>query len=74
MAKLKIMLYKSNQRKDGSCPICLRVAKQDKVKYISLGKKGCPVCRPLGIAKHQYIRTDWTTHIWLSAVPRIYIR
>ena len=31
------MLYKSNQKKDGSYPICLRVAKQDKVKYISLG-------------------------------------
>lgn len=37
MAKFKIMLYKSNQKKDGSYPICLRVAKQDKVKYICLG-------------------------------------
>lgn len=37
MAKFKIMLYKSNQKKDGSYPICLRIAKQNKVKYISLG-------------------------------------
>lgn len=37
MAKFKIMLYKSNQKKDGSYPVCLRIAKQNKVKYISLG-------------------------------------
>ena len=27
----------SNQRKDGSCPVCLRVTKNGKRKYIDLG-------------------------------------
>lgn len=36
MAKMKITLFKSNVRKDGSCPVCLRVAKGNKVKYIDL--------------------------------------
>ena len=30
------MLFKSNIRRDGSCPVCLRVAKEDKTKYIDL--------------------------------------
>ena len=37
MPKTSIMLYKSNQRKDGSCPVCLRVTKNGKRKYIDLG-------------------------------------
>lgn len=37
MAKFRILIYKSNQRKDGSYPVCLRVAKKDKTKYIDLG-------------------------------------
>lgn len=37
MKNLKIMLYKSNQRRDGSYPVCLRVSKDGKRKYISLG-------------------------------------
>lgn len=37
MAKFKIIIYKSNRRKDGSYPVCLRVAKQDKTKYMDLG-------------------------------------
>ncbi len=37
MAKFQFLLYRSNQRKDGSYPVCLRVAKQDKTKYINLG-------------------------------------
>ena len=37
MAKFQILIYKSNRRKDGSCPVCLRVAKKDKTKYIDLG-------------------------------------
>lgn len=36
MAKMKITLFKSNIRKDGSCPVCLRVAKGNKTKYIDL--------------------------------------
>lgn len=36
MAKTKIVLFKSNIRRDGSCPVCLRVAKEDKTKYIDL--------------------------------------
>lgn len=36
MAKMKITLFKSNVRKDGSCPVCLRVAKGNKTKYIDL--------------------------------------
>ena len=36
MARFKITLFKSNIRKDGSCPVCLRVAKEDKTKYIDL--------------------------------------
>ena len=30
------MLYKSNQRKDGRFPVCLRVTKNGKRKYIDL--------------------------------------
>ena len=37
MAKFQFLLYRSNQRKDGSYPVCLRIAKQDKTKYINLG-------------------------------------
>ena len=37
MPKTSIMLYKSNQRKDGSFPVCLRVTKNGKRKYIDLG-------------------------------------
>lgn len=33
---MKITLFKSNIRKDGSCPVCLRVAKGNKTKYIDL--------------------------------------
>lgn len=36
MAKTNIMLYKSNQRKDGRFPVCLRVTKNGKRKYIDL--------------------------------------
>ena len=37
MKNIKIMLYKSNQKRDGSYPVCLRVSKDGKRKYISLG-------------------------------------
>ena len=37
MSKVKFLLYSSNKRKDGSYPVCLRVAKGNKVKYINLG-------------------------------------
>lgn len=37
MEKMKIMLYKSNQKRDGSYPVCLRISKDGKRKYISLG-------------------------------------
>ena len=37
MSKIKFLLYSSNKRKDGSYPVCLRVAKGNKVKYINLG-------------------------------------
>ena len=38
MASFKILLYRSrrSQRKDGSYPVCLRVTKNGKIKYISL--------------------------------------
>ena len=36
MARTKIVLFKSNIRRDGSCPVCLRVAREDKTKYIDL--------------------------------------
>ena len=36
MARTKIVLFKSNIRRNGSCPVCLRVAKEDKTKYIDL--------------------------------------
>ncbi|OKZ21378.1 MAG: recombinase [Butyricimonas synergistica] len=38
MAGFKILLYKSkrSERKDGSYPVCLRVTKNGKIKYISL--------------------------------------
>ncbi len=37
MGKLKFLLFKSNRRKDGSCPVCLRISKKNKIKYIDLG-------------------------------------
>lgn len=37
MAKFQFLLYRSNQRKDGSYPVYLRIAKQNKTKYINLG-------------------------------------
>ena len=37
MKNMKIMLYKSNQKRDGSYPVCLRISKDGKRKYISLG-------------------------------------
>lgn len=37
MAKLRIVLNKSNVRKDGSCPVCLRITQNGKLKYIDLG-------------------------------------
>ncbi len=42
MASFKILLYKSkrSQRKDGSYPVCLRVTKNGKIKYISLNLHG----------------------------------
>lgn len=36
MSKLKFVLFKSNRRKDGSCPVCLRISKKNKIKYIDL--------------------------------------
>ena len=36
MATVKFVLYKSNKRKDGSYPVCLRVTKKGKLKYIDL--------------------------------------
>ena len=36
MATVKFVLYKSNKRKDGSYPVCLRVSKKSKLKYIDL--------------------------------------
>ena len=36
MATVKFVLYKSNKRKDGSYPVCLRVSKKGKLKYIDL--------------------------------------
>lgn len=42
MASFKILLNKSkrSQRKDGSYPVCLRVTKNGKIKYISLNLHG----------------------------------
>ena len=37
MKNMKIMLYKSNQKRDGSYPVCLRISKDGKRKYVSLG-------------------------------------
>lgn len=37
MKNLKIMLYKSNQKRDGSYPVCLRISKDGKRKYVNLG-------------------------------------
>lgn len=37
MAKLRIVLNKSNVRRDGSCPVCLRITQNRKIKYIDLG-------------------------------------
>jgi len=36
MAKFKILLHKSNKRKDGSYPVCMRVTQKSKPKYIDL--------------------------------------
>lgn len=36
MAKIRILLYKSNKRKNGSYPVCMRITQQGKVKYIDL--------------------------------------
>lgn len=32
MAKLRIVLNKSNVRRDGSCPVCLRITQKQKDK------------------------------------------
>lgn len=37
MAKFRIVLYSSNKRKDGSCPVCMRISKGAKLKYLDLG-------------------------------------
>ena len=37
MAKFGVLIYKSNQKKDGSFPVCLRITKDGKRKYIDLG-------------------------------------
>ena len=37
MVKFNIIAYKSNQKKDGSYPVCLRITKDGKRKYINLG-------------------------------------
>ena len=37
MATFKIVLHSANKRKDGSYPVSLRVTKNMKHKYISLG-------------------------------------
>ncbi len=37
MAKFRIVLNKSNVRRNGSCPVCLRITQNNKVKYIDLG-------------------------------------
>lgn len=36
MAKFRIVLHTSNKRKDGSNPVCLRITKRGKLKYIDL--------------------------------------
>ena len=35
MATIKFVLYKSNKRKDGSYPVCLRVSKKGKLKILA---------------------------------------
>ncbi len=37
MKNERIMLYKSNQKRDGSYPVCLRITKNGRRKYINLG-------------------------------------
>ncbi len=37
MAKFRVVLNKSNIRRDGSCPVCLRVSQNNKSKLINLG-------------------------------------
>ena len=37
MAKFGVLIYRSNQKKDGSFPVCLRITKDGKRKYIDLG-------------------------------------
>ena len=34
--RTKFVALKASIRRDGSCPVCLRVAKEDKTKYIDL--------------------------------------
>ena len=36
MAKFRIVIHTSNKRKDGSYPVCLRITKNGKLKYIYL--------------------------------------
>ena len=36
MATFKFLLYKSNVKRDGLYPVCLRITKNRKLKYISL--------------------------------------
>ena len=37
MAKFCVLIYKSNQKIDGSFPVCLRITKDGKRKYSDLG-------------------------------------
>ena len=37
MATFKVLLHSSNRRKDGTYPVSLRIIKNMKAKYISLG-------------------------------------
>ena len=37
MAKIRIVLNKSNIRRDGTCPVCLRITQNGRLKYIDLG-------------------------------------
>ena len=37
MAKCSVLIYKSNQKKDGSFPVYFRIAKGRERKYIDLG-------------------------------------
>lgn len=37
MAKIRFVLNKSNIRRDGTCPVCLRITQNGRLKYIDLG-------------------------------------